>query len=191
MSIVDNISTAHTSGDGRVDDDSADEVADIGSLATGEIDTDTEVTHLLQKLLCTIDDSTDNLAGDEILVAADGRREKDVVDGADTEEVVEIHDNSIDGNTLPDGEVAGLFPIEIGQRRLGAGTVGVHDIAVKRVAGEEVGDYFAESLREEALIDIFDSVVDVFLRGRDTAEIVFFHHVLIEEYVVKIDSYEE
>ena len=173
VGIVDNVGTAHACGDGGVDDDGAHEVADVGGLATGEVDADAEVAHLLQELFGAVDDGTDDFAGDEVLVASDGGGKEYVVDGTDAEEVVEVHDDGVDGNAFPDGEVAGFPPVEVGEGGLGAGPVGVHDVAVVGAATEDVGDDFAEGLREEAFVDVADGVVNVFFGGGDSAQVVF------------------
>ena len=115
----------------------------------------------MQELFGTTNDGTDNLAWDKALVATDGAAEQYVVGGADTEEVVKVHDNGVDGDTLPDAEVARFFPIKIGERGFGSGAVGVHDVAIVGVAAENVGNDFAESLRIEAFVYVLDGIVDV------------------------------
>ena len=115
VGIVNHIATFHAAGNGRVDNDRADEIAHISSLTSCRPDTDSHLTHFGQQLVGAVDDSRDHLAGDEHLVAADGAGYKDVVCGAYTKQVVSVHYHSILGNALPDTQVAGLFPIEVGQ----------------------------------------------------------------------------
>ena len=50
----------------------------------------------------------------------------------------------------------------------------MHDVTILWVASEDVGDDFAECLREDSLVNVFDSVVYVFLCGRNTT-----HHITI------------
>ena len=48
----------------------------------------------------------------------------------------------------------------------------MHDVAILWIASEDVGDDFAEGLREDTLVYVFDGVVHVFLGGADAA-----HHI--------------
>ena len=137
------------------------------------MDTDTEVAHLLEKLLGAVDDGADDFARHKVLVAANGGAEQDVVDSTDAEQVVEVHDHGVDGDAFPHREVARLFPVEIGETRFGAGTVGVHDVAVVGVAAHDVGQYLAERLGEDAFVDVLDGVVDILFRCRHASQIVF------------------
>ena len=134
VGIVNDVGTAHAGGDGGVDNDGADKVAHVGGFAAGEVDADTKVAHLLQELFGAVDDGADDLARDEVLVAADGGGEEYVVHSAHTKEVVKVHDHGVDGNAFPDTHVASLFPIEVGEGGFGAGAVGVHDVAIVVVA---------------------------------------------------------
>ena len=45
----------------------------------------------------------------------------------------------------------------------------MHDVAILRVAAEDVGDDFAESVGIESFVKVLDGVVDVFLFGGDAA----------------------
>ena len=91
--------------------DGADKVAHVGCLAAGEVNADAEVAHLLQKLFGAVDDGADDFTGDEVLVAPDGGRQEDVVDGAHAQQVVEVHDDGVDGDAFPYAHIAGLFPV--------------------------------------------------------------------------------
>ena len=173
VGVVDDVGAAHACGDGGVDYDGADEVAHVGGFAAGEVDADAEVAHLLEEFFGAVDDGADDFARDEVFVAADGGGEEDVVYGSHAEEVVEVHDYGVDGYAFPDAHVAGFFPVEVGEGGFGAGAVGVHDVAVVVVAAEVVGDDFAEGFREEAFVDVFDGVVDVFFGGGNAAQVVF------------------
>ena len=74
---------------------------------------------------------------------------------------------------MPKFNSISISGIEVGQRRLSAGSVGMHDVAVVGIAPEDVGDNLAESLWEKALVDVLDGVVYVFFRGGNSAEVVF------------------
>ena len=56
-------------GDGGVDDDGADEVADVGGLAAGGDDADAVLAHGGEDVLGAADERLEDLAGDERLVA--------------------------------------------------------------------------------------------------------------------------
>ena len=72
---------------------------------------------------------------------------------------------------------ASLAPVDVGQRRLGAGAVGVHDVAVVIITAQYVGNDFAESLGINALVYVLDGVVHIFFRSRNATHIVsLFNH---------------
>jgi len=48
----------------------------------------------------------------------------------------------------------------------------MHNVAILRVTAQNVGDNFAESLRENTFVDVLDGVVHIFLRCADST-----HHV--------------
>ena len=73
VGIVDDIGAFHTAGDRRIDDDGACQIADISSLATCSIDTDTHLTQFGHQFVIAIDDGADDFARDEHLVTPDGR----------------------------------------------------------------------------------------------------------------------
>jgi len=75
VGIVDHLLTLHPCRNRTVYDDRADQIAHIGRLSSGRIDPDSEVTHLLQKLLGAVDDCGDYLSRDQLFVPADGRGE--------------------------------------------------------------------------------------------------------------------
>ena len=62
----------------------------------------------------------------------------------------------------------------------------MHDVAIIRVPAEIVGDDFAEGFREDAFVDIFNGVVDVFLGGGHAALVVSF--VVSHTVVVSVAS---
>ena len=50
----------------------------------------------------------------------------------------------------------------------------MHDVAIVRVTSKNIWDYLAESLREDALVNVLDSVVNIFLCGTHAA-----HHISV------------
>jgi len=165
VGIVDDVAALHAAGDGAVNDDGAHQVAHVGRLSACRPDADAHRAQLLQQLVSTIDNGRDDLAGNEQLVAPDGRADKDVVRGTHTQQVVGVHHDGVLGDAFPHAQVTGLLPVHVGQGRLRAGTVGVHDVAVGRVAAQYVGYNLAEGLWIEALVNVFDGSVDIFLGG--------------------------
>ncbi len=178
VGIVDDVAALHAAGYGRVNDDGTNQVAYIGSLAAGRIDADTHLAHLVEQVVGTVDDSRDHLARDEHLVTADGRADEDVIYCAHAEQVVCIHHDSILSDTLPYREVASLLPVHICQARLGTCTVGMHNVAVLWVTAQDIRYNLAESLWEDTLVDVLDSVVNIFLCCANTA-----HHVSIVTHI--------
>ena len=178
VGIVDDVAALHAAGYGRVNDDGTNQVAYVGSLTAGRIDSDTHLAHLVEQVVGTVDDSRDDLARDEHLVAADGRANEDVVYGAHAEQVVGIHHDSILSDTLPYREVASLLPVHVSQARLGTCTVGVHNVAILWVTAQDIRYNLAESLWEDTLVDVLDSVVNIFLCCAYTA-----HHISIVTHI--------
>ena len=182
VGIVDNIAALHAAGYGRVNDDGTNQVAYISSLTAGRIDADTHFAHLVEQVIGTVDDSRDYLARDEHLVAADGRADEDVIYGTHAEQVVGIHHDSILSDTLPYREVASLLPVHVCQARLGTCTVGVHNVAILWVTSQDIRDNLAESLWEDTLVDVLDSVVNIFLCCANTA-----HHISIVTHILTLN----
>ncbi|CUQ60131.1 Uncharacterised protein [Segatella copri] len=57
VGVVDDIAALHAAGNGRVNDDSTNQVAYVSSLTAGRIDADTHLTHLVEQVISTVDDS--------------------------------------------------------------------------------------------------------------------------------------
>ena len=134
IGVVYHIAALHAAGHRRVYDDGTDQVAHIGGLAARGVDADAHVAHLLQQLVGAVDDGADYLARHQHLVPAYRARYQYVVYSTHAQQVVGVHHKGILCDAFPHTQVAGLFPIEVGQRRLRAGAVGVHDVAVGGVA---------------------------------------------------------
>ena len=113
--IVDYIAALHAACNGAVDNDGAHKVAHVGCLTTCCIYAHTHFAEFGKQFVGSVDDGRNDLARNEQLVAADGRRNKDVVCRTNAEEVVNVHYQCILCNSLPHTKVTGLFPVEIGQ----------------------------------------------------------------------------
>eukprot|EP00961_Rhodomonas_salina_P249103 3366819-Rhodomonas_salina.1 len=79
----------------------------------------------------------------------------------------------------PHRHVASLLPIQVRQARLRSSSVSVHDVAVRVVAGEKIGDNFTEGPGIQALVYVGDGVVDVLLRGGNAASHVSASGILL------------
>ena len=165
MSVVDDITALHTAGDRAIYDDRTYEVTDISRLTTRSIDTNTLSTKLSKKLLSTVDDRSDDLTRDEMLVAPNRRGDEDAIDSPHTQQVVDIHDQRILCYTLPDREVTRLTPIDVGQRRLRARTICMHDVTIGFISPEDIGDDLTESLRIKALVYVAYGSMHILLGG--------------------------
>mmetsp|Transcript_76859 Transcript_76859/g.222112 ORF Transcript_76859/g.222112 Transcript_76859/m.222112 type:complete len:251 (-) Transcript_76859:297-1049(-) len=99
--VVDDLGALHPASDRGVDDDRPHQVAHVGGLAASRHDVHSELPHLAQHLLRAVDQGRDHLARDQALVPADGARQENLVDGADAEQVVGVHDDRILGDALP------------------------------------------------------------------------------------------
>ncbi len=129
-------------------------------------------------MLRAVNQRGDDLSGNQALVASDGGGEEHIVCCTHTNEVVGVHHDGILGHTFPHAHVASLLPIEVGQRGLRSGSVGMHNVAIVGVATEDVGDDFAECVRVEPLVEILDGVVDVFFFCGDAALTITIVHYL-------------
>ena len=63
----------------------------------------------------------------------------------------------------------------------------MHDVAVFRVATEDVGDDFAKGVGIQALVKVLDGVVDVFLFGGNAALTVAIVHVFFLLWLMAYD----
>ena len=167
VGVIDDVGTPHTAGDGAINNDGAHEVAYVSRLAPRGVDADAHAAQLSQELVGAVDDGRDNLARDEHLVAPNGAADEDVIHGPHAQQVIGVHDESVLRDAFPHAEVASLAPVGVCKAALGAGAVGVHDVAVLRVATKDVGNDLAEGLWEDAFVDVLDGGMDVLLGGRD------------------------
>ena len=170
--VVDHIGTSHAACHCAVHDYGAHQVAHVGGLATGSVHAHSEVAQLGGELFGAFDNCCYHLAGNQTLVASDGRREQDAVGGAHAQEVVDVHYHGVLGDAFPHAQVAGTAPVHICQRALCARAVGVHDVAHSGVGAKVVGNYLAECSGKNSFVDVADGIVHVFLACRHTAPAV-------------------
>ena len=128
--IVYHIATFHAACHCRIHNDSAHQIAYICCFSTRCINANSHIAHLLQKLICTIDDGRNHFPRNEHLVSAYRTRYQDVVHGTHTEQIVCIHDKSVLRNTFPYAQVARLFPIHVGKARFCSRTIRMHNVAI-------------------------------------------------------------
>ena len=115
VGIVDNVSTLHAAGYRRVYDDGTYQVADICRFTSSGPDADAHVAQFVQQFVGTVDDGRDDLARYKHLVTADGAGNQYVVYGTHAQQVIGVHHDGILGDSLPDGEVARLLPVHVGE----------------------------------------------------------------------------
>ena len=155
-----------------MNDDGTHQVAHIGGLATGGIYAYSHFAEFGKQFVRTVDDGGNHFSGHKQLVASDGARYQDIVHSTYTEQVVDVHNQRILCDAFPDGKVACLFPVHVGQAGFCSCAVCVHDITILRVTAQDIGDDFAESLREYTFVDVLNGVVHIFFGCADAS-----HHI--------------
>mmetsp|Transcript_28730 Transcript_28730/g.53874 ORF Transcript_28730/g.53874 Transcript_28730/m.53874 type:complete len:202 (+) Transcript_28730:666-1271(+) len=161
VGIVNHFISRHLRGHCGVNDNGSDKVAHVRRLPASENDADSVSVQLIHQACCAANDGSDHLSWDEVLIPADGTGQQDVVRDAHAQQVVQVHDQSILGDAFPDGDVARLLPVDVGQRRLRPGSIGVHHNGLRWIAGDEVRNHLAEGPREKALVHVLDGCMDV------------------------------
>ena len=104
---------------------------------------------------------------DKYFISSDGGRKKNVVGGSDTQKIVNVHDQRILCNAFPYGKVSCFLPVHIGQRRFCSCSVSMHHQAIGIVSCQMIGYNFTKCLREQALVYIFNRIVNVFFGSRN------------------------
>src|SRR5690606_26511473 len=133
-----------------------------GSFSSGQDDIHTVVTAHLQHFLRSLDDRGANFTGYEAFVSSDGGGDQDIIARTYAEQAVSIHDDGGLGDAFPRAQIPGFFPIQVGQGRLGARAVGMHDVAKLRVIAQGVFYDLAECLGKKPFVQLGDGIVDVF-----------------------------
>ena len=171
----DHLITPQSRRNGGIHDDGANEVAHIGRFASGAAYPDAHIPQRLQHFFGSGDNCRYHLAGYAFLVAAYRRGIQDVVDSANTGQVIDIHSYGILGDAFPNRHIAGFLPVNVSQRRFCAGAVGVYDTTVFRIAGKIVRDDFAKRVGEKTLVETAYGLVDIFLfSGNTPLPVAFF-----------------
>jgi len=169
VGIVDDCGAIHDDDCAGIDGDGAGEVADIGRLAAAAVDTDAVFAQGGEEVFGAGNELGEGLAGDRAGVTVDGAGNKDAVDRADAEQVVDIHDEAILRGFTETGGVARLAVVQVGEGALGAGAVGVDDVTLVGVTGQNVGSDLAKGTREDASVEVVDDGMDFGFRGGDAA----------------------
>ena len=141
---------------------------DEGAGGGGALDVEAPIAPIGHELFRALNEGRNHLAGNEALVAADGRADQDGARGSDAQQVVQIHDQRILRDALPHGKVPRLLPVNPGERALGARPVGVHHQTVVVTAGQVIGHNLAEGLGEQPLVHAGDGGVHLLLARRDS-----------------------
>ena len=151
-------------------------------------------TQLLEQFLGALNDGLDDLARDQMLVAANGARKQNRSSRPHAQQVIQIHDQRVLRNALPDGQIARFFPVHVSQGRLRTCPIGVHDDAMFVAAGQVVRNNFTESLGEQALIHPLYRSMHLLLASGDTSACVsrFLHEkwCLVARLVIKTQDAE-
>src|SRR5690606_29029194 len=168
----DDVVTTHARHQRGVDHEGSHGVAHVGGFAAPADDFNAVFAQHLRAVAVTRDDFRDDLAGDDLGVAADGVGQKEGACGAHAQKVVQVHDQTVLGQPAEDGGVAGFLPPQPGGDGFGAGAVRVDQDAVVGAAGERVRQDFAEGAGKKARIFALDGGMDFVFVGRGAAVFV-------------------
>ena len=169
VGIVDHVFAVHHHDGAGIDGDGAGEVADVGGFAAAAVHADAVVAHGGEEVFGAGNELAECFAGNGAGVAVDGAGNEDAIDRADAEQVVDIHDEAVLSGLAEACRVAGLFVVQVGEGRLGAGAVGVDDITLVGIASEDVGTDLAERTGKDAAVELVHDGVDFGLGGGDAA----------------------
>ena len=172
---VDHPGPLHPGEDGGVDDDGPDQVAEVGRLASRQRHSDSQAPQAGGERLVALDDPRHHLAPDPLGVAPDGVADDEAVDRPHADQIVEVHDDGVLRQVLPDRGLPRLAVLDVRHRRLGPGPVGVHDRRHRPVA-RDVGHDLAKRRGKEARGDPHQRPVDVLLGGGYAASFVLAGH---------------
>ncbi len=134
IGIVYHVGATHTACHGAVNDYGAHQIAHVGCLSTGGIDTYTHFAQFGEEFFGAVDDRCDDFARYEHFVAPYCAAHQYVVGGAYAEQIVDVHDQRILRYPFPDAQVAGLTPVGVSERGFCSCAVGMHDVAPIGVA---------------------------------------------------------
>ena len=101
MTVINHVCTFHAASHGAVDDDRANQIAHIGRFASGGIAAYTHFAQFCQQFVRSVNNGGDYFAGDKQFVTSDSGRNKYIVYRTHTQQVVDVHDQCILGNTFP------------------------------------------------------------------------------------------
>lgn len=168
--IVNDFISAHSCDDGTVHNDGADQVAHIRRLAARGANVHAVGAQIRQYGLGTFNEGRDDFAWNAVFVSANGAGKQNGSRRAHTEEVIDIHNDGVLGNSAPDREVARLLPVHVGQGGFCTRTIGVHHQTMLEATGQVIRDNFTEGLREEPLVYVRNGLMYIFFaRGHPAA----------------------
>src|SRR5690606_35280263 len=159
----------HSRCDGAVDHTGANKIAKISRFAASAVNFEAIRPEHFQHLFSPLDDCADHLAWYQRLVTANCRGKQNARSDAYAQEVVYIHDDGILRDPFPYRRVACFLPVEISERRLGAGAVCVHDVAEVGITADMVFHYLAEGRWTESLVQVADGLMFIFRGSRTSA----------------------
>ena len=169
VGIINHVFAIHDHDCAGIDSDGAGEVADVGCFAAAAVHTDAVVAQGGEEVFGAGNELAECLAGDGAGVAVDCAGDKDAVDRADAEQVVDIHDEAVLGGLAEACRVAGLFVVQVSEGRLGAGAVGVNDVTLVGIASQDVGTDLAKRAGKDAAVELIHDGVDFGLGRGDAA----------------------
>ena len=150
--IVDDVLSAHATDHGRIHNDRAHKVTNIGGLASGAPDIQAPTAPFFHQRFRALNERRNHIAWHEPLVASNGRTHQNGTGRANAQQIVNVHDEGILGDALPDGQIARLLPINPSQGALGARAIGVHHQAMFLTSRERIRHHFAECLGKQAFV---------------------------------------
>ncbi len=169
LGVVDHIGTVHHHHGAGVDGHGAGEVAHVGGFAASTVHPDSVFAQSGEEVFGAGNELAQCFAGNGARVAVDGAGDQDAVDRAHAEQVVDVHDQAVLGGLAEAFGGASFLVVQVSERALGAGAVGVNDVTLVGATGQDVGADFTESARKDATVQIVDHCVDFGFRGRDAA----------------------
>ena len=169
VGVVDNVFAVHDDNCTGVDGYGAGKIADVGGFSATAVGADAILAHGCEEVFGAGNELRERFARDRSCVAVHCAGNKDAIDRADAEQVVDVHDEAVLSGLAEATWVTCFSVVEIGECALGAGSVGVDDIALLWIASEEVGADLAEGSGKDAAVEFVHDCVDLGLRGRYTS----------------------
>ena len=161
-SIVDDVTALHPSHNGAINNYRAHEVAHVRCFAARTLNVHACVAQVLKYGLGSFNERLNYFAWNQVLVAPNRRAQQDGPCSPDAQQVVGVHDYGVLGDSAPHAEVTCFLPVEVGERRLGARSVGMHHQTVICRAAQRVRNNFAKRVRKQPFVNCGDRLVNFF-----------------------------